>query len=71
MPPRKNKQKAVQIAPPLIIPGSPTYPGKKDGKGLEAPQWEACRRMVEGVYNTTEDGYVFSAFTQLMIATLG
>jgi hypothetical protein len=26
------------------------YPGKISGKGLEQPQWAACRAMLEGVY---------------------
>ena len=26
------------------------YPGKIGGKGLEQPQWGACRAMLEGVY---------------------
>lgn len=52
MPPRKTPKKPKA----LPIPGSASYPGKKDGKGMEQPQWEACRAMLEDVYQTDEDG---------------
>jgi hypothetical protein len=56
MPPKGSRK----VRPPLPIPGSSTFPGKPDPKtGLEAPQWEACRRILEGIYTTTEDGYVY------------
>jgi hypothetical protein len=46
MPP-KGKQKAgsSRLA---VLPA--VYPGKIGGKGLEAPQWGACKAMLEGVY---------------------
>lgn len=58
MPPRKGKAKAkkAESPEPLSIPGSSSYPGKNaERKGMDAPQWDACRKMLEGVYNTRED----------------
>jgi len=46
MPPKKGaKASSSRIT---ALPA--TYPGKMGGKGLEQPQWGACRAMLEGVY---------------------
>jgi hypothetical protein len=46
MPPKKGaKAGSSRLA---ALPAE--YPGKIGGKGLEQPQWGACRAMLEGVY---------------------
>lgn len=40
-------------APPSVVPAA--YPGKTaDGKGMEEPQWTACRDMLDAVYKAKD-----------------
>lgn len=55
MPPKRGSSKKQ---PELDIPGSSKYPGKTDGKGLEAAHYEACRHILEGVYKRRDDGHL-------------
>lgn len=45
-------------APPNVVPA--VYPGKAaDGKGMDEPQWTACRDMLDGVYKAKDGRYVW------------
>jgi len=46
MPPKKGAKASSSRVTALPA----TYTGKIGGKGLEQPQWGACRAMLEGVY---------------------
>lgn len=54
MPPRKSKAGPSRLPPPLPT----SYPGKKaggaSGSGMEEGAWDACRIMLQGVYDTKE-----------------
>jgi hypothetical protein len=52
MPPRKNTGRGRP--PASVLPISAVYPPKKDGTGMDDPQWTACHDMLDAVYRTKE-----------------